>query len=165
MEEIATRSTWQNHPITNPRRIDIDLHFSNKQFSQIKKGLIPEQMEDKWFIFYEKGWLYFHRSWTSNGIYKARLIKEKGGYYIKELWAENDQEIWESTGDNEDVHTFFFLIAMGLLGIDVRTFYSEQNIKTQLDTVHTWTKFGAMFFTPDLFEDDESSTSTNDIEK
>jgi len=151
--EIATRNSWQNQPITNPKRIEIDLHCTRKQFSKLKIGLIPEQMEDKWFIFYEKGWLYCHRSWTGKGIFKAKLIKETGGYCIKELWAENDQEIWESTGDNEDVHTFFFLVAWGLLNIDVRQFYSEQNIKSERDSVNTWSLFGRMYFSEDLFEE------------
>jgi hypothetical protein len=146
MEEIATRTTWNNLPMTNPKRIGIELHFTNEQYDQIKKGLIPEQMEDKWFIFFEKGWLYFHRSWTGCGIYKARLVKEKSGYCIKEFWVETNKEILKSQDDEEDIQTFIFLIVQGLLHMDIRTFYSEQNIKTQPDSIDTWSKFGRMFY-------------------
>ena len=75
MNETATKNTWKNIPIDNPNRIDIDFLFTEKQFSKLTKGLIPQQMEDKWFIYYENEWLNFHRSWTGNGMYKAKLNK------------------------------------------------------------------------------------------
>ena len=53
MTEIATTTTWKHEPIDNPKRINITLHFTAKQFLKLTKGLIPQQMEDKWFIFYE----------------------------------------------------------------------------------------------------------------
>jgi ADP-ribosyl-[dinitrogen reductase] hydrolase len=69
MNETATKETWKNIPIDNPKRIVIDLIFTVKQFSKLILGLIPQQMEDKWFIYYEKERLYFYRSWTGNKIY------------------------------------------------------------------------------------------------
>jgi len=114
MSEIATKETWVNHPIDNPKRIVIDLLFTDKQFSKLSKGLIPEEMEDKWFVYYENEWLYFHRSWTGNGVYKAKLIKETLGYSIKEFWAERNQEKYNNEDDNIDIETFSFLIARGL---------------------------------------------------
>ena len=63
----------------------------SEQFLELKKGLIPQQMEDKWFIFYEDGWLHFHRSWTGFGNYKAQVVKEEDGYSINEFWAERNQ--------------------------------------------------------------------------
>jgi hypothetical protein len=91
MNKIATKDTWKNHPIDNPRRIAIDLHFTDNQFSKLTTGLIPQEMEDKWFIYFENEWLYFHRSWTGNGMYKAKLNKQTDGYSITEFWAERNQ--------------------------------------------------------------------------
>ena len=147
MNEIATKDTWQNQPIDNPKRITIDLHLTNKQFSKLKNGLIPQQMEDKWFIYYENEWLYFHRSWTGYGIYKAKLNKEADGYSITEFWAERNQEKYNNEDDNKDIETFSFLIARGLLGIDVGNFYSSRNIKTDNDALRGWSNFGNMLFT------------------
>lgn len=104
----ALRTSWQNSPIDNPKRIEIDLHFTGKQFLRLTKGLIPEEMEDKWFIFYENGWLYFHRSWTGHGIYKAHLKKESDGYSITEFQAERNQEKYSNEDDNEDIGNFTF---------------------------------------------------------
>lgn len=35
----------------------------------IKKGHLPKQMEDKWFMFFENNKLFIHRSWTGFCIY------------------------------------------------------------------------------------------------
>ena len=78
----ASRTTWNNLPIDHPKRIGINLHFTERQFRRLIRGLIPQQMEDKWFIFYEDGWLYFHRSWTGFGIFKARAEKVPDVYAI-----------------------------------------------------------------------------------
>lgn len=147
MNEIATKDTWQNQPIDNPKRIAIDLHLTDKQFSKLTNGLIPQQMEDKWFIYYENEWLYFHRSWTGNGMYKAKLNKETDGYSITEFWTERNQEKYKNEDDNTDVETFSFLIARGLLGIDVGNIYSNRNIKTESDVLKGWSNFGNMLFT------------------
>ena len=117
--EIATKKRWKNLQIDNPKRIDLLIHFNDKQFEKLRQGLIPNQMEDKWFIFYENDWLYFHRSWTGFGLYKARLIKEQNGYLIKEIWVERNQEKYENEDDQTDVENITSLIARGLLGIDV----------------------------------------------
>lgn len=146
MKKVATRSTWKNEPIDNPKRIDISLRFTNEQFLELKKGLIPQQMEDKWFIFYEDGWLHFHRSWTGFGNYKAQVVKEEDGYSINEFWAERNQEKYKNEDDNIDIETFTFLIAQGLLEVDVRKIYADRNIRSAADSLKTWSNFGRLFF-------------------
>jgi ADP-ribosyl-[dinitrogen reductase] hydrolase len=147
MSEIATKDTWQNQPIDNPKRIAIDLHLTEKQFAKVTNGLIPQKMEDKWFIYYENDWLYLHRSWTGFGIYKAKLNKEPDGYSITEFWAERNQEKYRNEDDNTDIESLSFLIARGLLGIDVGSFYSGRNIKNEQDALKGWSNFGNMLFT------------------
>lgn len=147
MKKIATKKTWTNYTIDNPKKIDIDLHFSDHHFLKLTKGLIPQQMEDKWFIYYDNKWLYFHRSWTGYGMYKAKLNKEVEGYSIKEFWAERNKEKYENEDDNADIEDFTFLIARGLLGIDVRDIYSSKNIQSDNDVIKGWSTFGNMLFT------------------
>jgi len=147
MKEIATKESWKNIPIDKPKKIEIDLFLTNKQFSKLKNGLIPQEMEDKWFIYYENEWLYFHRSWTGYGIYKAKLDKVTDGYIIRELWVERNKEKYNNEDDNADIETFLFLIARGLLEIDVRDIYLRKNIKSETDTIKSWSNFGSMLFT------------------
>ncbi|NWJ51326.1 MAG: ADP-ribosylglycohydrolase family protein [Bacteroidetes bacterium] len=103
-------------------------------------------MEDKWFIFYENDYLFFHRSWTGFGLYKAQIIKEQVGYSIHEFWAERNQEKYSNKDDNTDIETFSFLIAQGLLEIDVREIFVVNNIKNETDCVKGWSNFGNLLF-------------------
>jgi ADP-ribosylglycohydrolase len=146
MNEIATKTTWKNFPIDNPKEIAIDLHFTDKQFSKLTKGLIPQAMEDKWFIYFENEELCFHRSWTGFGIYRTKLKKEENGYSIKEFWAERNKEKYQNEDDNSDIENFTFLIARGLLGIDVREIYAKRNLHSDKDVVGGWSNFGNMLF-------------------
>jgi ADP-ribosylglycohydrolase len=146
MSEIATKTSCKNFPIDNPKQIDIDLYFTDKQFSKLTKGLVPQAMEDKWFIYFENDELYFHRSWTGFGIYSAKLKKVENGYSIKEFLAERNQEKYQNADDNSDIENFSFLIARGLLGIDVNNLYANRNLHTEDDVVKRWSNLGNMLF-------------------
>ena len=120
MDEIATKSSWENHPIKLPVKIDVNMFFSDEQYNVLCRGLIPKSMDDRWFVYHEDDWLYFHRSWTGIAFCKALLVKEQSGVFIKELWVEQDgcphdpNEI-----DQRDINLFVFLIAYIILEIDI----------------------------------------------
>lgn len=129
MNERATKETWKNIPIDNPKQIEIDLFFTDNQFSQLTQGFIPQQMEDKWFIYYDNEWLYIHRSWTGYGIYKAQLHQTTNGFSIQAFWAERNPEKHNYEYDQTDIEQFTRLIARLLLGIDAHTISTGNNIK------------------------------------
>jgi O-acetyl-ADP-ribose deacetylase (regulator of RNase III) len=56
--------------------------YSPQDMAVIERGLIPHEMEDKWFIFHEDGRLYVHRSWT--GLCCYEVAWERGA--ISEAW-------------------------------------------------------------------------------
>jgi uncharacterized protein (DUF1810 family) len=110
--EIATRDSWQITPIINPQPIQLNLRFSDRHFFELKKGFIPRDMDDRWFIYYENEWLYFHRSWTGLGFYKVKLNKTDEGYSIDELWTERNNIEITHEKDLYDIETFSALIDM-----------------------------------------------------
>ena len=132
MDNIATSLTGKHEPIDKPKRIDIQLYFTNEEFVKLTRGFIPQRMEDKWFIYYDEGWLYFHRSWTGFGIYKAQIFKEHDGYLIKDFWAERNFVKYQG-GDCSDEYYFPELIADTLLGVDVRKIKSKNKINQDID--------------------------------
>lgn len=85
-------------------RVDLWLLFSDAEGERIREGHIPLYMEDKWFIFFENGWLYFHRSWTGYCIYAVRLDCSPGGVRVVEAWANRDQQQYYSPGMKTDKH-------------------------------------------------------------
>ena len=44
-------------------------------------------MDDKWFVFLENNWLYFHRSWTGACIYQVRFMPNGEKYNVTEAWV------------------------------------------------------------------------------
>ena len=62
------------------------------EFVKITNGLVPHSMDHRWFIFFEKGWLYFHRSWTGRCIFQVRLKIHKAGYQIVEGWSSRNPQ-------------------------------------------------------------------------
>jgi hypothetical protein len=50
-------------------------------------------MDDRWFIFSEMDWLYFHRSWTGRCIFQIRFKTQKGIYKIVEAWSSRNVKV------------------------------------------------------------------------
>lgn len=75
--------------------------FSPEQMEKLKKGHIPEEMEDKWFWYMEGNTLYAHRSWTGFCIYIISF-SEDGNHTVtvnrelsqyKETIIEKDEKL------------------------------------------------------------------------
>ena len=49
----------------------------------IRQGMIPEVMEDKWFIYWKDDALFFHRSWTGFCIYVVRFAADGENKVLK----------------------------------------------------------------------------------
>lgn len=84
--------------------VRLDRPVSDPQFEQIKIGFIPQEMEDKWFIYLEDHWLYFHRSWTGYCIFKLRIENKNGDYILTELYINQDKNQYEAEDDLHDIN-------------------------------------------------------------
>ncbi len=76
---VASATSWQRVPFSAGDSILYVRVFDTEQFGCLKIGLIPQQMEDKWFIYYEEPHLYFHRSWTGQPVYRLALRTTQNG--------------------------------------------------------------------------------------
>lgn len=47
----------------------IEKTFTDTEIDYLKEGHRPQEMEDKWFMYYEDHKLFIHRSWTGYCIY------------------------------------------------------------------------------------------------
>lgn len=100
--------------ITTP----LERSFSAEEMDLIHNGLIPEQMEDKWFVYWKDDTLYFHRSWTGFCVYIVRFSIENDTYRMIEADVNRDQEQYSETSDQLDVAMISYLIDVLLLGRD-----------------------------------------------
>jgi hypothetical protein len=67
--KLATRHDWKIEPMPEARAaIPYTRVFDPAEHARLIRGIVPEEMEDKWFVFYEAPWLWFHPSWTGFAI-------------------------------------------------------------------------------------------------
>ena len=103
LREAATRSSWKTQPCPTQRAtLNFARTYSAADFERITFGLIPLVMEDKWFIFYQEPWLYFHRSWTGFCVYGARFQSSADGMAVVEAWASRNTDEYRGTSVADD---------------------------------------------------------------
>jgi hypothetical protein len=113
----ATRNSWKTTVMPELKaQIPFERIFSIGEYQRLSWGLIPEEMEDKWFIFLEDHWLYLHRSWTGICIYQLRLEAVCDKYKVVEAWVNCDPKQHKSKNDKLEVELLSFLIDRLLLG-------------------------------------------------
>ena len=81
-ERVAKKSDWRN--VAMPERcttLELNTVFSAEQMKRISKGILPDEMEDKWFMYYDEdeSKLYMHRSWTGYCVYIVKFQEHDGG--------------------------------------------------------------------------------------
>jgi len=138
---VAKKDDWKTNEFSKSISISMNLQLSETHLARIRHGLLPEQMEDKWFSYFENGSVHFHRSWTGAKIFEAKIQKSDDSYIISEFAVERDTDIYKSTDDASDAETLFFLIGRGLLGLNVDV-PKKPNDKN--DILRAWSSFGNM---------------------
>jgi O-acetyl-ADP-ribose deacetylase (regulator of RNase III) len=93
----------------------VERRYSFVELEWLKRGDLPRQMEDRWFVFYEEPWLYVHRSWTGACIYEVRFEPDGDGARIAEVLANRDPEQYRETDDSLDARSALLLLD-GLVG-------------------------------------------------
>lgn len=86
----GSSTPWKREPFKEGVPIPYRMAFDNKQFSCLKEGLIPKQMEDKWFIYYDEPHLFLHRSWTGQPVYRVALKEAGNGAKVTEALLSKD---------------------------------------------------------------------------
>lgn len=108
---IAKRNDWKTEPMPSAStNITVEKLYSQEEFDRIAAGVIPEQMEDKWFIFYEAPWVYLHRSWTGFCIFKVRFEVIGESVKIAEVYVNRDPTQQMNTDDERDASMLRILL-------------------------------------------------------
>jgi hypothetical protein len=112
----ATSVSWQHLP---PPAEQVDLGFeatfTQAEAELLRVGLVPQEMEDKWFIYFDDNWLRFHRSWTGALIYALQLAESTKGVHVTASWVNRDPEQYTETDLGYDRNVLRFLIDALLL--------------------------------------------------
>jgi hypothetical protein len=141
----AERSDWQTKELPSKRiTIPLNRSFSPCEIQRMQAGLVPEQMEDKWFIYWQDDRLFFHRSWTGFCVYVVRFTNEGDCYRMIEAEVNRDPEQYRETSDERDARMISYLIDVLLLHQGA-TFPSEEP-SPEKQALMQWSQVGRAMF-------------------
>jgi ribA/ribD-fused uncharacterized protein len=95
----AVKSDWQTSEMPSKHdHFTLDRSFTPEQMKALRKGNIPQEMEDKWFWYMEGDTLFAHRSWTGFCIYRIDFSPNNH----HKVTVNRDPEQYECTSVDED---------------------------------------------------------------
>jgi ADP-ribosyl-[dinitrogen reductase] hydrolase len=104
--EIATKERWKTIPMTQPKKLGVSIFLNTKQLKKLHIGLVPNEMEDKWFAYLHDNAVHLNRSWIGYEIFKAELTIVEDGAEITEFWVEQNPERYRELNDESNISSF-----------------------------------------------------------
>src|ERR1700730_10301024 len=87
----ANQDSWEILPLpANRISLGFVATYDDSEAERIRQGFVPQQMEDKWFVYSKEDWLYFHRSWTGACIFGVPLDSQ--GVRVIDSWITADPQ-------------------------------------------------------------------------
>ena len=104
----ATAYDWNTSPMPDKHaEFSFRRFFTKEEMELLRFGNIPQEMEDKWFWYYEDDRLYIHRSWTGFCIYIVRFTPGSDELHVT---VNRDPEQYSCTDVNEDQYELNHLL-------------------------------------------------------
>ena len=118
---IARRGDWKTKAMPELHETFVlNRAFSDEEMAALRRGNIPQAMEDKWFWYMEGSTLWAHRSWTGYCIYRIDF-QEDGRHAVT---VNRDPEQYRFAGIEEEIQSLNKLL--------------DQWTQTPYDHYHAW---------------------------
>ena len=99
---VAHRGDWKTEPMPEQHETFVlTRSFSDAEMGALRRGNVPQAMEDKWFWYMEESTLWAHRSWTGYCIY--RIDYQENGHHV--VTVNRDPEQYACTSIEEDIES------------------------------------------------------------
>ena len=115
----AEKDSWHSKPMPEQQtNLELNVQFTKSDMEKIKLGFIPQEMEEKWFIYYadNEDKLYLYRSWTGICVYIVKFEKVGDSYAAISAVVNRDPEQYKCTDDENDKKLCMSIIGSVLLG-------------------------------------------------
>jgi hypothetical protein len=96
---VATAESWKQEPFAEGVPIPYAASFTEAEFVHLREGRIPEDMDDKWFIYFDEPYLYLHRSWTGKPVYKVAIAQKNESRVVVEALISKEFEKDDAIND------------------------------------------------------------------
>lgn len=102
---MIKKSDWKTKPIPEKREnFGYENFFSDADAETLLRGFKPRDMDDKWFVYSDAGWVYFVRSWTGHHIFGLKLWSTTaGGSRVIESWVNANTDEYNSPGKEASI--------------------------------------------------------------
>ncbi len=107
----AIRDSCRTKPMPDVTvELEVDRTFTQKEYQYLQQGVIPQDQDDRWFIYCENDWLFLHRSWTGHCIYKVHLEPCEEGCKIAKVWSNGDPSQFQPHTPEDRKETLLHLL-------------------------------------------------------
>jgi hypothetical protein len=145
-DKCAGKGDWKSQELPEKKAIiRVERRFSATEVAGLRHGLIPEEMEDKWFIYCDDDVLHFHRSWTGFEIFRVHLAPSGDEWEISSVEVNREFAQYEATDDEYDARLILYLIDVLLLGKNV-DFPSRHDKSQPSASIQEWIHAGRAMF-------------------
>ena len=93
--------------------------FTADEYEVLVAGVIPCEMEDRWFVFFEQPYLYVHHSWNGELFFRVELAEATEGAVVRSAVAHHKAGSPSSQATMEEAL---------LLGLILRRFVLQQDL-------------------------------------
>lgn len=99
--QSATKDDWNDLQSMPPahERIELGLKFAKDEMRNLQRGFIPDDQNQKWFLYYESDTLHCHRSWTGIKMFEVVFEALGGGAVARFARANLDPEFYSGSLD------------------------------------------------------------------
>ena len=110
--KVATSTSWKTEPMpkTDISRVKASINITKENMAIIRKGHIPEAMEDHWFMYCDDEYIRYYRSWSGMCAFEAHFQKKEDHYVIDEICINHALVEFEVNGDKTGVDLFLKLL-------------------------------------------------------
>ena len=110
--KVAKSTSWKTEPMpqTDISRIKVNISVTEEDMLIIRKGHIPEAMEDHWFMYCDDEYIRYFRSWTGTCAFEAHFHKKEKLYIIDEIIINHALVEFGVNGDEAGAALFLYLL-------------------------------------------------------
>jgi len=139
--KAAKPADWKTEALPPLRTtIRLDRTFLPQEMRRIRRGLVPEQMEDKWFIYWKDDTLFFHRSWTGICVYVIHFAAAGDSNRMLAADVNRDPEQYSETSDERDAEMISYLVDVLLLRRDA--VFPNDEPSSEKQALTNWSQVG-----------------------
>lgn len=139
-EKAATASDWKTEPMPKSTEdisiIKLAIPITYEDMSILQKGHIPQEQEDHWFMYCDKEYIRYYRSWSGQCAFIAHYHKEGECYFIDELTINHALAEFGVNGDEAGIWLFRYLITTETGGDEVKAWQNYINAWEKLDYLY-----------------------------